>query len=138
MFRSWDIQTFVFLTIPSWFTKSVTLWWVLVHETGCIFDYLLNHTSLTNQTWSINRRNQEHIFPKSFEQFGGQGLSSRPFQFSNLFQLLNNQSCQVLHFSERMNKGKLKIININTKIWQILLYSHFIKIIVGPRTISSL
>ena len=32
-----DIQVF-FLTIP-WFTKSVTAWWVLVHETGCIFEY---------------------------------------------------------------------------------------------------
>ena len=31
MFRSQDIQVFVFLTI-SWFTKSVKLWWLLVHE----------------------------------------------------------------------------------------------------------
>ena len=29
------IQVFVFLTIP-WFTKSM-MSWVLVHETGCIF-----------------------------------------------------------------------------------------------------
>ena len=39
MFRSEDIQVFVFLTIP-WFTKSVTSWWVLVYETGCIFKYV--------------------------------------------------------------------------------------------------
>ena len=32
MFRSQDIQVFVFLTIL-WFIKSVTSWWVLVHET---------------------------------------------------------------------------------------------------------
>ena len=39
MFRSQDIQVFVFLTIP-WFTKSVTSRWVLVHETRCIFEYI--------------------------------------------------------------------------------------------------
>ena len=39
MFHSQDIQVFVFLTIP-WFNKSVTSWWVLVHETGCIFEYI--------------------------------------------------------------------------------------------------
>ena len=39
MFRSQDIQVFVFLTI-SWDTKSVTSWWVLIHETGCIFEYI--------------------------------------------------------------------------------------------------
>ena len=32
-----DIQVFVFLIIPS-FTKSVTSWLVLLHETGCIFE----------------------------------------------------------------------------------------------------
>ena len=39
MLRSQDIKVFVFLTIP-WFTKSVTSWWVLVHKTGCIFEYI--------------------------------------------------------------------------------------------------
>ena len=38
MFRSQDIQVFVFLTIPS-FTKSVTSW-ALVQETGRIFEYI--------------------------------------------------------------------------------------------------
>ena len=37
--RFQDIQVFVFLTIP-WFTKSVTSWWVSVHKTGCIFEYI--------------------------------------------------------------------------------------------------
>ena len=35
-----DIHVLAFLTIP-WFTKSVTSWWVLVHETGCIFQCLI-------------------------------------------------------------------------------------------------
>ena len=39
MFRSQDIQVFVFLTIP-WFTKLVTSRWVLVHEIRCIFEYI--------------------------------------------------------------------------------------------------
>ena len=39
MFRSQDIQVFVFLTI-SWFAKSMKSWWVLVHEIGCIFEYI--------------------------------------------------------------------------------------------------
>ena len=36
LFCSHDIQVFEFLAIP-WFSKSVTSW-VLVHETGCIFE----------------------------------------------------------------------------------------------------
>ena len=39
MFHSQDIQVFVLLTIP-WFTKSVASWGVLVHKTGCIFEYI--------------------------------------------------------------------------------------------------
>ena len=44
MIHSRDSQVFVFLTIP-WFSKSVTSWWVLVHETGCIFEYIFWTTS---------------------------------------------------------------------------------------------
>ena len=40
IFRYQDIQIFVFLTVP-WFTKSVRSQWVLVHETRCIFKYIL-------------------------------------------------------------------------------------------------
>ena len=40
MFRSQNIQVFVFSAIP-WFTKSVTSWSVLVHETGYIFELQL-------------------------------------------------------------------------------------------------
>ena len=37
---SQDIQVCFFLTIP-WFTKSVMPRWVLVNETGCIFEFIL-------------------------------------------------------------------------------------------------
>ena len=39
MFRSQDVQVFLFLTIP-WFTKSVSSRWVLVHEIRCILEYI--------------------------------------------------------------------------------------------------
>ena len=38
-----------------------------------------------------------------------------PFQFSNLFQLLNNQLCQDSNvlFCEKVSKAQLKMVNIN-------------------------
>ena len=39
IFCSQDIQVSVFLAI-SWFSKSVTSWWVLVHQIGGIFEYI--------------------------------------------------------------------------------------------------
>ena len=44
IFRSQNIQVFVFLTIPR-STKSVTSWRVLAHETRCIFDYIFQTTA---------------------------------------------------------------------------------------------
>ena len=56
IFRSQDIQIFVFLTI-SRYSKSVTSWWLLVHETGCIFKYIFRpHLErLMNSPNSVNR-----------------------------------------------------------------------------------
>ena len=67
MFRFQDFQVFVFLTIP-WFTKFVTSWWVLVHETGCIFlwIYLLNHNSLYHETWSTYKYKEGKEFSGIF------------------------------------------------------------------------
>ena len=79
MLRSQDIQDFVFLTIP-WFTKSVTSWWVLVHEARCIFEYIFWTT-----THEVTRLGQliviskENNFQQSFEQVGGLGKDSRSF-----------------------------------------------------------
>ena len=115
MFRSWDIQVFLFLTIP-WFTKSVTSWWVSVYETGCIFEYLLNHSSLTHQAWSIDRYKQRQYFSKIIWMIWMTGT-----KFQSLF---NEATCSnysitdyvkfpVFHFFERKNKGELKMVNIN-------------------------
>ena len=79
MFRSQDVQVFLFLTIP-WVTKSVTSQWVLVHETTCIFEYIFwatNHEATKlGQLIDISKDNS---FQKPFEQFGRLELDSRSF-----------------------------------------------------------
>ena len=79
MFRSEDIQVFVFLTIP-WFNKFVTSPWVLVHETRCIFEYIVwtttHEVTKLGQLKDINKGNNVEY---SFEQFGGLRLDSRSF-----------------------------------------------------------
>ena len=116
VFRSQDIQVFVFLAIPR-FRKSVTPWWVLVYETGCIFwIYLLNHNSLTHQTWSIYRYKQGEYFSEIFWTIWRTGAT-----FQGLFNLstCSNYSktyyvkFPVFHFFERVNKGELKMVNIS-------------------------
>ena len=75
VFRSQEIKVFVFLT-TSWFTKSVTSWWVL-HETGYIFEYIFWNTThwitKLGQPIDISKGNN---FQESFEQFGGMGSFS--------------------------------------------------------------
>ena len=79
LFRSQDIQVFVFLTIP-WFTKSVTSWWVLVHETGCIFEYIFWITThWVSKLGQLIGRSKGNNFQESFEQFGRLGLSFSSF-----------------------------------------------------------
>ena len=63
-------------------------------------------------------------FHKSFEQFGGLGLSSGSFSIQKPYQLLNGQLCQ--HFSVQ--------IFFTIKNGLILLYFHFNKIIKVPGT----
>ena len=116
VFRSQDIQVFVFLAIPR-FRKSVTPWWVLVYETGCIFwIYLLNHNSLTHQTWSIDRWKQEKYFSETFLTIWRTGV-----MFQALFNLatcsnysiINYVKIPVFHFFEKVNKWHLKMVNVN-------------------------
>ena len=57
--------------------------------------------------------NKSNNFQESFEQFGGLGQSSGPFQFSNLLQLLNKSKIPRFHFFEKVNKAHLKMVNIN-------------------------
>ena len=116
MFRSQDIQVFVFLIIP-WFTKSVTSWWVLVHETGCIFEYIFWTTTheviKRGQLIDINKGNN---FQESFLTIWRTGA-----MFQILFNLAtcsnysitNYLKIPVFHFLENANDGHLKLINVN-------------------------
>ena len=116
MLRSQDIQVFVFLNIL-WFFKSVMSWWVLVHETRCIFlIYLLNHNSLTYQTWSFDRYKQGQYFSKIVWKISRTGA-----KFQALFNLAtcsnysitNYVKFAVIGFFESANNGELKKVNIN-------------------------
>ena len=136
MFRSRDIQVFVFLTIP-WFTKSVTSWWVLVHETVHFWIYILNHNSLTHQTWSIDRCKQGQYFSKIFWATQRTGA-----KFQALFNLAtcsnysrtNYVKFSVLHFLKGWIMENWKRWISAPKNWQVLLHCHFIKIVKGPGT----
>ena len=75
IFHSQGIQVFVLLAIPR-FRKSLTSWWVLVHETGCIFEYIF----WTTTHWPIKLGqlidvSKGNIFLKNFEWFRGFGES---------------------------------------------------------------
>ena len=57
-----------------------------------------------------------------------------PFQFSNLPQSLNNQLCQdsSVSFFEKVNKGHLKMVDVNYLKWPDLALLFFNKIIKEP------
>ena len=64
MFHSQDS---VFKTIQ-WFAKSVTSWWVLVHETGCIFEYIFwNTTHKITKLDQLLDISKDNNFQESFE-----------------------------------------------------------------------
>ena len=115
MIRFWDIQVFVFLMI-SWFTKSVTSWWLLVKETVHFWIYLLNHNSLTHQTWSINRYKQGEYFSEIFCTIWRTGAKFQILFNSAIcsnYSITNYVKFPVFHISERVDKGELRMVNIN-------------------------
>ena len=127
MFRSQDIQFFLFVTI-TWFTKSVTSWWVLVHKTRCICEYFLSHNSLSNQTWSIDRYKRGQRCSGIFWTIWRTGA-----KFQVLFNLApcsnywitNYVKIIMFHSFEKVNEGcneKLKMSTI--KNGQISLCCH--------------
>ena len=85
--------------------------------------YLLNHNSLSRETWPLIDINKGNNFQEFFEQFGGLGQSSFQFRsFSKVFFSLANCSnysitnyvkIPVFHFFEKVNKGQLKMVNVN-------------------------
>ena len=93
MFCSQGIQVFVFLTI-TWFTMSViSIWILLVQETGYVFDsHLIKSPGLAN--WWIKRI---IIFRNLLKNLTDWGKVPGPCEFSNLLQSLSNQWCQDYH-----------------------------------------
>ena len=72
-------SSFCIFNIP-WFTKSMRSWWVLVHEAGCIFEYIFwNTTHKVTKLGQLIDICKGNNFQESFEEFRGLGLSSRSF-----------------------------------------------------------
>ena len=115
MFHSQDTQVYVFVTIPR-FTKLVTSWWVLVHEAGCNFEYILWNTT----HWVPNPGHLIDIckgnnFQESFVQHGGLGLNPRSLNlaiYSNYW-ITNHDNIQEFHFFKKVDQGHLKMVNAN-------------------------
>ena len=112
MFHSLNTQIFIFLTI-SWFTKSVTSWlsisiWDRVH----FWIYLLNHNSLIHQTLSIDKYEQEQYFSETFSTIWRTGA-----MFQALFNLATCPNYSISNYVKisafQVNKGQLKIVNVN-------------------------
>ena len=115
MLRSQDIQVFVFLTILIFqicdVMKSISTW-----DTVHFLIYLLNHNSLTYQTWSFNRYKQGQYFSKIVLKNSRAGA-----KFQALFNLAtcsnysitNYVKFAVIGFFESANNGELKKVNIN-------------------------
>ena len=119
MFCSRDIQVFVFLIIP-WFTKPVT-WWVLVHEAGTYrYIYLLNHNSLSHQTWPIDRYKWGKQFSGIFWTIWSTGAKFQVLfnlaSFSN-YSINDYVKIPVFHVFNKENKRHSKMVNIDYWKW---------------------
>ena len=112
MVHSRDIQVFVFLTI--WcFTKSVMAWWVLVHEAQCFNIFW----TTTHQTWSIDRHKQGQYFSEiiwAIQKTGAKFQALFNLATCSNYSRTNCVKFPKLHFFERVNKGELKMVNINS------------------------
>ena len=115
MLRSQDIQVFVFLTILIFQICDVMMrisTWDTVH----FLIYLLNHNSLTYQTWSFNRYKQGQYFSKIVWKISKTGA-----KFQALFNLAtcsnysitNYVKFAVIVYFESVNNRELKKVNIN-------------------------
>ena len=101
-----------------------------------ICDVMMSHSSLTHQTWSIDRYKQGKYFSEIFWTIWRTGT-----EFQALFNLATCSSYSltnyvkflVFHFFKRVNKGEWKWQMPTVKIWQISLY-YFIKILKEPGT----
>ena len=86
--------------------------WDMVH----FWIYLFNHNLLSHQAWSIDRYKQKKYFSEILWTIWRTGA-----KFQALFNLatcssyliINYDKFPMFHFLERVNKGELKMVNIN-------------------------
>ena len=116
MFHSQDIQVFVFLTIPL-FTKSVTSWWVLVHDTGHTFEYIFwtktHWDTKLGQLINTNKGNNLQEIFRTIWKTGAKFQVLYNLATSSNYLITNYVKIPVLHFFEKANKGHLKLLNLN-------------------------
>ena len=82
--------------------------------------YLLNHNLLSYQTWSTDRCKQGQYFSETIWRIWRTGA-----KFQALFNLatcsnysiINYNKISAFHYFEKVNKGHLKILNINYEKW---------------------
>ena len=115
MFRSQDIQIFV-LNHPMIYQICDVMMSIITWDRVHIWIYLLNHYSLSNQTWSIVRYKQRHYFPEIFWTIWRTGAKFQAhFNLATCsnYSVTNYVKFPVFNFFERVNKLELKIVNIN-------------------------
>ena len=100
--------------------------------------YLLNHKSLSHQTWPIDRYKQRQQFSGIFSPIWKTGT-----KFQVLFNLatcpnysITSMSRFSVPFFENVNKGQLKMVNVNYWKWpDLAIYlTILIKSLKGPGT----
>ena len=92
-------------------TMSISTW-NRVH----FWIYLLNHNSLTHPTWSVDRCKQGQYFCENFWTIWRTGAKFHTFfnlATSSIYSVTNYVKIPVVHFFEKVNKGLLKMINVN-------------------------
>ena len=78
--------------------------------------YILNHNSLSHQTWPIDRSKQGQIFSGIFWTIWRTGAKSQVLfslaTYSN-YSTTNYAKIPVFQFFEKVNKGQLKMVNVS-------------------------
>ena len=78
--------------------------------------YLSNHKSLTHQPWSNDRCKQREYFFETFWIIWSTGAKFKAFfnltTYSN-YSITNYLKILVFYFFEKVNKGQLKMVNVN-------------------------
>ena len=116
MSLSQDIQVFVIFNNPKIYKICDVMMSISTWDKVHFWLYLLNHNSLSHQTWSIDRCKQGQYFSGIFSTIWSTGA-----RFQVLFNLAtcSNHSitnyCKipVFHFFKNVNNRQLNMVNVN-------------------------